>query len=566
MQDTAEVQSSLESTSPQLRRASRARLYWVLAGLLFLIGLLAAWQLPVFDTGLESDQAVLANSHRLSDGRLDYLALLNRQLSEGVTPENNAVTLLSELISDDEYLTAGFDKDEFFAALGRPAPDATRRTFITSDQLQIQRGIEVGSEASNQLYDQFKIVETTPWLSSDFPFWADWLQVNAEVSERLHQASQRQKYFQPLTAVKPDVANQNLPPVLSVTMPICYSLRDQSQFLAVRAMYHIGNRDADAAIRDLQTLRRLARLQAQSLSLNEALTAVKIDQLANLGEAELLNSQLLDGPRVLEYLKFLQDHPLHLDMGTRIGVFEKYMYLDAVQFVRLYGSEKIARSGSSQSGGSRPLVSSFIDWSVTLEYASFYTEVQQLYPQIKNGFRKQPFPGLSNPLWRVESLESDSATLLSESRWLWGAKHRGRLMGRLVFGLLIPTVNLLAEADIRCQTQRELTQLAFAITAYRFQEGRLPRSLEDLAPEWITEVPPDRFAVGALVYRPSETGFRVYSIGINGVDDGGESFILGTLSNPQADDWAVEMKWQQNETSPGVQGEVQRASDELKEH
>jgi hypothetical protein len=48
-----------------------------------------------------------------------------------------------------------------------------------------------------------------------------------------------------------------------------------------------------------------------------------------------------------------------------------------------------------------------------------------------------------------------------------------------------------------------------------------PESLEHLVGEVITKVPTDPFTGNAFHYRREENGFVVYSVGKDGVDDGG---------------------------------------------
>jgi hypothetical protein len=61
------------------------------------------------------------------------------------------------------------------------------------------------------------------------------------------------------------------------------------------------------------------------------------------------------------------------------------------------------------------------------------------------------------------------------------------------------------------------------VAAVRFRqvEGRWPRSLEELAPKWLPEAPIDPFTGKALAYRVEDEGVIVYSVGVDGQDNGG---------------------------------------------
>jgi hypothetical protein len=72
--------------------------------------------------------------------------------------------------------------------------------------------------------------------------------------------------------------------------------------------------------------------------------------------------------------------------------------------------------------------------------------------------------------------------------------------------------------------RRRMAALALALRWHAVDhDGDLPSSLEDLVPAYLAAVPTDPFASGgrALAYQPGATRPIVYSVGHNGVDDGG---------------------------------------------
>jgi hypothetical protein len=93
-----------------------------------------------------------------------------------------------------------------------------------------------------------------------------------------------------------------------------------------------------------------------------------------------------------------------------------------------------------------------------------------------------------------------------------------------------------ATTDRADQTQRNL-HIAFALAAFRAEHGRYPAKLDDLAPKYLPTVPNDLFADKPLIYRSSEHGYLLYSVGPNGKDDGGKTCEV----DPQCDDLRVRM-------------------------
>jgi hypothetical protein len=68
-----------------------------------------------------------------------------------------------------------------------------------------------------------------------------------------------------------------------------------------------------------------------------------------------------------------------------------------------------------------------------------------------------------------------------------------------------------------------LRAAAAGVAAVRFRqaEGRWPRSLEELVPKWLPEAPIDPFTGKPLAYRVDDEGVVIYSVGVDGQDDGG---------------------------------------------
>jgi len=76
----------------------------------------------------------------------------------------------------------------------------------------------------------------------------------------------------------------------------------------------------------------------------------------------------------------------------------------------------------------------------------------------------------------------------------------------------------------------------------RDHDERLPSDLGELAPAYIGRLPLDPYTGQAMRYRPLEHGYTVYSVGPNGLDDGGEKSPVETreLSRRDRDYWK---KW-----------------------
>jgi hypothetical protein len=65
--------------------------------------------------------------------------------------------------------------------------------------------------------------------------------------------------------------------------------------------------------------------------------------------------------------------------------------------------------------------------------------------------------------------------------------------------------------------------VAIALERFKLRNGRFPSNLESLAPECFTSVPLDPMSGRGFGYQLKPDGsFRLYSVGEDGVDDGGD--------------------------------------------
>jgi hypothetical protein len=77
-----------------------------------------------------------------------------------------------------------------------------------------------------------------------------------------------------------------------------------------------------------------------------------------------------------------------------------------------------------------------------------------------------------------------------------------------------------AGSQLHARYQALLIDLALA--EYRSKHGAYPKELAALVPEVLKELPVDPFSEKPLVYRLTDKGYVLYSVGPNGVDDGGK--------------------------------------------
>jgi hypothetical protein len=87
--------------------------------------------------------------------------------------------------------------------------------------------------------------------------------------------------------------------------------------------------------------------------------------------------------------------------------------------------------------------------------------------------------------------------------------------------LTLPRMDKFTEACRRKLAQMRCLMTMLAVERYRRAKGTWPAKLEDLTPKLLKKVPLDPFDGKSLRYSPVADGVIVYSVGLDGTDDGG---------------------------------------------
>jgi hypothetical protein len=84
------------------------------------------------------------------------------------------------------------------------------------------------------------------------------------------------------------------------------------------------------------------------------------------------------------------------------------------------------------------------------------------------------------------------------------------------------TTQIAERFDKRVIARERLLTAELAVRCYQSEQGRLPQSLEQLVPKYLQQVPSDPFSGRPVIYHPQGTNWLLYSVGEDGVDDGGK--------------------------------------------
>jgi hypothetical protein len=226
-------------------------------------------------------------------------------------------------------------------------------------------------------------------------------------------------------------------------------------------------------------------------------------------------------------------------LADKVDLGERFTFLDNTMRVARGSVQALGALGSGKPSKARPPklqeLWEKLDWDPALRRGN------QWYDRIVATMRLDDRGAREKALAKIEAdLEAKLVNSGAQAPPLGVDPDKidvGRIFGDLQIGLLMPPLRKVQEvADRTEQTQRNL-HVAFALATYRKDHGRYPAKLEALAPSYLPRGPGDLFSRKGLIYRPSEKGYLLYSVGANGKDDQGRSWD----DDPPGDDLAVRM-------------------------
>ncbi len=109
-------------------------------------------------------------------------------------------------------------------------------------------------------------------------------------------------------------------------------------------------------------------------------------------------------------------------------------------------------------------------------------------------------------------------------------------MAQTLITLHLYSVEMLLHSRIKSEIWKTLSVTGLAIAEYAATNGRYPDSLKELLPDYLDEIPIDPYSDQPMLYQQSSNTFMIYSVGENGIDDGGRTAEDRTESEETWDD------------------------------
>jgi hypothetical protein len=444
-----------------------------------------------------------------SDGTPDYCAALNQRLSKGVTPENNAAVLFWKAAGPG--VINAQDRQRYFNMLGVPVPQENGGCFVRFDKWldgYKQEDAHVPDKASAAL----DVAMKRPWSKREFPILAKWIAANERAMVLVVAGAKRRRRYDPL--ILDGGEGESL---LKACLWDTQQCRDFARCLVARAMFRVKEGDLDEAWDDLLACHRLARLTGEGWCLVEAQVAIAIDGMASIGDHVLLQHAKFTAPRIAKMRASLAELPPMPRTADLMDQSERFMMLDFALSVK--------RGIAADCPDIEKLGLSFTwvaDWNIVLRTINSWHD--RFVAAVRKPTRAERQKAIEEATRDLKREGTDAQSRKSPPSLVGKRREAASWqVGMILVSLLMPDEGGLSSAEDRSAMQFELTKLAFALAEYHAVHGRYPAELADLVPKYVKTVSKDIFAADAdLHYIVQGDGYLLYSVGVNGKDDGGK--------------------------------------------
>jgi hypothetical protein len=314
-------------------------------------------------------------------------------------------------------------------------------------------------------------------------------------------------------------------------IPNFVSIRLLAQTLGQRAQCHILLDQPAEALRELELLHDLSRIVTRkpvtlvSAMINVALTGVYVQVVT-----EGLRLGVWQGPQLVEIQRQLETVNL---VEPVVAAFQWERLSQLTVFESGHPGKIMVESQRALAPPAKP------ELFQRLKLASY-----RLLDCVPQGWRYQNMA-------TVGALDQEYLDAVEPGRGVIfprgidaAAEHTESVLkehrvGTFIAGMMFPNFTRAWQVTAQTQASVRQTMTACALQRYQMMKGGYPEDLNALAPEFVKAVALDPVTGERMQYRPdSRSDFLLYSVGWNGVDDGGKvCYAQGGGTDAVNGDW-----------------------------
>jgi hypothetical protein len=515
--------------APEIAVLAKRKKRWIAVLLVGLPSLFFVWRF--YWLRWSADELILARDTTFikeplrADGYPDYVAALNAQCRDGVTPENNAAVALLRIVGPASIPLG--HRPRFFGMLGIPSLPAdgdyfqsweefVERTPVT-ERPMAPHGSEVHPD--DYVLDLINQLGRRPWRHGDHPLAAVWLEENGKYLDEAVSSCQQPRFYAPMVDTGKPL------PFYETQAPLTNAVRSLARAFCARAMLRAAEKDIAGAWNDTFACRRLGRLVGQGPTLVDGLVGRGVENIAFATECQLLACSTLAPGEWGGIRRRLDELAQPLPLDDRLHIADRFAVLESICSVAQHGIRAVEMDDDGFVGGSIDSAATSADWNIVLRIANQWMDRLVEVARMEDaGARSEARENLVTDIREVGASVKRPAGLFAA---LVSRKAASQKVGHILVALFCESSTVAIAAESRHETNNKLMRLGLALAEYNSAHGGFPETLDVLVPKYLENVPMDSTTGQPFVYMKEDAGYLLYSFGINGVDDGAKSYDDG---------------------------------------
>ena len=470
------------------------------------------------------------------NGSIDYAAAINTQMSDGVTPQNNACVPLYQAFGpapDKNKLPA-----TFFQELGIPVPHDDGTLLQLSPNF-------VDDQHLRTFYADLSVAMSRPWQRSEFPRVSDWLDQNEQPLRKIADAARCERYYSPLITNRDDPHGPI--PLALVWLPGVQQSRSVARMLIARSMLQLGEDHAEAAWNDLLTCHRLGRLIGTGATIIEGLVGLSLGNLCVEAELTFLRETRPTSAQARQYRFNLYEMPSIARMSETVKLFERCQAIETLSAIAMDSNETakiLPKDEALTDEGMLNLKHTIdrigiesIDWDLALVRTNQWFDRAVAAMESPNYAERKA--AMAQLTFELSTLKS---TLLNPDAFndeiALDAARGSQRIGDWMASMMLSVIVQAQTAETRARQREKNLDMALALAAFHADHAHYPERLAELRPKYMTSRIEDLFTGLPPIYRRQGTGYLLYSVGENAQDDSGQTFG----ENPTGDDLPIRVE------------------------
>lgn len=413
-----------------------------------------------------------------ADGTVDYLGAWNHRHAAGVTPDTNGFTRWLAIVPANQL------EGERQAIARMAGGQSSANPWLDYETSLTRQGLT--DDAAAREYQKRQPAHLHLWNPGDLPHLVDFLEQSADALTLAQAAADAPRWWTPLYSKEGRL--------VTAAAPILATMRDVAPTLCARATRRAAANDLPGALRDLLTVKCLARHIANE-SIFSALTAVALDMQAEQTLGAIAGSGILTADQCAQFQKTLDALPPIDAAATIADENERWRLLEEVQIVATGHAATLAQL-SDTFDIFRTIDPATADWDTVLIGIN-HTFDEEVATLRQGAAGEKALAALAQRIavaWPPKNMDLlPPELLLAKQKTESPAAHAARIQtafeSTATSSLVI--LNRLELSQRAARLNHDLARTLLAAAAHKATTGKWPDTLDRLLPTELHAIPTD---------------------------------------------------------------------------